>query len=636
MGITRRQSRLVRIIYENPQIGVKELSKQMQVSSQTVKNDLAQLADKMANYHVEISVLPGNHIRLQGQENVTYMLKEFQTMQDFSLEKQTMVLLLLKNDFMTLQDIADALFVSKSLMEKVMSIMLKKRPDEIESVRHYGIRMVSSQLERRNSFAELIVPYMKGVDFKRELEDFHNNHFPLLDYIDDEDLQVSLTAIKMICANKTFAFTDESISMLFLQLLYIRYSYRHWQHVPGETMMTDLMSNLPNDKIYEAAAQNICQLIQVPDTEKSYFAYLFMSLRKQSISDTDFYLKEMHDVLKKIMDRIQERVAVDFHDDATLWQGLAVHIYTTVIRRDKLKTSFLEHEGEGIRQEYPIGVEMAIIAAEVIKEDLHYMVSNEEIVYLTLHFQAAIERMTNLEHDLRIIVVCHYGMAAASLISARLERINSGIKIEDTMSMQKFMGLKAVDADLIVSTETIKRNEDIPPVIYVTPMLSSRELKEIKQFAELHCFHNIMMSYIMNADILSMQADSKTEVLEKAAAYLKERGKVTDQYVESLLEREKVSSTDLDIIAVPHGNPDYVTDTKMLIIRLTKPVNWGVSDVRYVFLFAVKREDFSSRFALITQFYKRLSRSSLRTGLQSCDTMEDTMFRLSFMHMMGS
>lgn len=635
MGITRRQSRLVRIIYENPQIGIKELSKQLQVSSQTVKNDLTQLADKMANYHVEISVLPGNQIRLQGQENVTYMLKEFQTMQDFSLEKQAMVLLLLKNDFMTLQDIADALFVSKSLMEKVMSLMIKKSPDEIESVRHYGIRIISSQLERRNSFAELIVPYMKGVDFKRELEDFHSNHFPLLDYIDKEDLQVSLKAIKMICENETFAFTDESISMLFLQLLYIQYSYCHWQHVPSETMMTELMRDFPNDKIYEAAAEKVCQLIQVPETEKSYFAYLFMMLRKQSISDTDFYLKEMQDVLKKIMDRIQDYIAVDFRDDSTLWQGLAVHIYTTVIRRDKLKTSFLENEGEGIRQEYPIGVEMAIIAAEVIKTDLNYTVSNEELIYLTLHFQAAIERMTNLEHNLRIVVVCHYGMAAASLISARLERINSGIKIEDTMSIQKFMALKFIDADLIVSTETIKRDDDTPPVIYVTPMLSSRELKEIKQFAELHCFHNVMMSYIMNADILAMQTDSKSEVLEKAAAYLQEHGKVTDQYVESLLEREKASSTDLGIIAVPHGNPDYVTETKMLIIRLAKPVYWGVSDVQYVFLFAVQREDFS-RLALIAQFYKKLSRPSLRIGLQSCENMEDTMFRLSFMHMMGS
>ena len=636
MGITRRQSKLVRIIYDNPHLGIKELSKQMGISAQTVKNDLSQLADQMAHYHVDITILPGNQIRLHGQENVTYMLKEFQTMQDFSLEKQAMVLLLLKNDFMTLQDIADALFVSKSLMEKVMSIMLKKHPDEIESVRHYGIRVISSQLERRNSFAELIMPYLKGVDFEKELNDFHNNHFPLLDYIGKDDLQISIEAVRKICTNKSFTFTDESISMLFLQLLYIRHSYFHWQHVPIETMLNSMLNSLPNDKIYNQVAEDVCRLIKVPDTEKSYFVYLFMMLRKQSMSDTNFYLTEMHDVLKKIMDRIQERIAIDFHDDTTLWKGLAVHIYTTVIRRDKLKTSFLEQEGEGIRQEYPIGVEMAVIAAEIIKEDLNYMVSSEEIVYLTLHFQAAIERMTNLAHDLRIIVVCHYGMAAASLISARLERINSGIKIEETMSMQKFMKQKSVDADLIISTETIQRTDEMPPVIYVTPMLSDRELKEIKQFAELHCFHNIMMSYIMNADILSMQVDSKTEVLEKAAAYLKERGKVTDQYVESLLEREKVSSTDLDIIAVPHGNPDYVTDTKMLIIRLTKPVNWGVSDVRYVFLFAVKREDFSSRFALITQFYKRLSRPSLRAGLQSCDSMEDTMFRLSFMHMMGS
>lgn len=354
------------------------------------------------------------------------------------------------------------------------------------------------------------------------------------------------------------------------------------------------------------------------------------------MSDTDFYLKEMHGVLQKIMDRIQERIAVDFHSDHTLWQGLAVHIYTTVIRKDKLKTSFLEQEGEGIRQEYPIGLEMAVLASKVIQEELSYTVSQEEIVYLTLHFQAAIERMVNFGQNLRIIVVCHYGMAAASLISARLERIRAGIEVVDSLSMQAFLEHEEFDADLIVSTESIQPRGNMPPIIYVTPTLPDRELKEIQQFAELHCFHNIMMVYIMKAQILTIEAESKEEVLHRCADYLVKQGCVTESYFTSLLERDKISSTDLDTIAVPHGNPDYVTHTQLLLIRLKKPVFWGVSNVQYVFLFAVKREDFRDRFALITHFYKRISHPSLRSGLQACKDADDNEFRLAFMHMIGS
>ena len=632
----RRQLELIRIIYENPQWTLKDVSKKLNVSLQTLKSDLLQLKESMQAYNVRISILPGNQIRLIGQENINYMLKEFQAMQDFSLEKQACLLLLLKDQFIVLQDMADALFVSKSLMEKVMSVMLKKYPDEIESVRHHGIRIISSQIERRNAFGEIIMPYLKGVDFRKEVENFHENHFPILDYINHDTVDAAIQAVHDIRSSHSFRFTDESIVMLFLQIIYIASCYRNWKHVPHETLLEHMMDGIHDAKIYREAALKTCHLCGIPESETDYFSYLFLMLRKQSMSDTDFYLKEMHGVLQKIMDRIQERIAVDFHSDHTLWQGLAVHIYTTVIRKDKLKTSFLEQEGEGIRQEYPIGLEMAVLASKVIQEELSYTVSQEEIVYLTLHFQAAIERMVNFGQNLRIIVVCHYGMAAASLISARLERIRAGIKVVDSLSMQAFLEHEEFDADLIVSTESIQPRGNMPSIIYVTPTLPDRELKEIQQFAELHCFHNIMMVYIMKAQILTIEAESKEEVLHRCADYLVKQGCVTESYFTSLLERDKISSTDLDTIAVPHGNPDYVTHTQLLLIRLKKPVFWGVSNVQYVFLFAVKREDFRDRFALITHFYKRISHPSLRSGLQACKDADDNEFRLAFMHMIGS
>lgn len=636
MHLIRRQIRLVRAIYENKQLGLKELSQHLGVSLQTVKSDLSQLTAIMNDYHVRMMLLPGNQIQLLGQENVGYMLKEFQSMQDFSLEKQARLLLLLQSGFIVLQDMADALFVSKSLMEKVMSVMLKKHAESLESVRHHGIHDVSLQMERRNTFAELIMPYLKGIDFAQEIEEFHQNHFPLLDYIDRTEVANAAEAMRLIQSSTTFSFTDESVTMLFLQMIFIAYCHHHWQHVPHETLVTKLMSDVQDKARYAVTTTRVCELLRIPASESSYFSYLFLMLRKQSMSDTEFYLREMHDVLSAIMEHILARTAIDLRRDETLWRGLAVHIYTTVIRRDQLKTAFLEQAGEGIRQEYPIGLEMAVAAAQVIKERLSYTVSEEELVYLTLHFQAALERMKSLGQELRIIVVCHYGMAAASLIAARLERIRTGIRVIGTMSMQAFKALQEPKADLIVSTESIHRQRGMPPLICVTPMLPDRELDEIRQFAELHCFNNIMMIYIMQAAILTIDAKNKDDVLRQASDFLTAQGQVSPAYLESLRAREALSSTDLGIIAVPHGNPDEVKKTQLVILRLKQPVDWGVSAVHYVFLFAVRREDFRDRFALITQFYKRLARPALRTRLGACSSLDEQAFRLSFIHMMSA
>ena len=636
MKLIRRQIAAIQCIHEHPQWGLKDVSAHLGVAAQTVKSDVQQIAPLMEKHHVRIDWLPGGQMRLLGQENMNYMLKAFRTMQEFSLEKQALLLLLLQEDFIVLQDMADTLFVSKSLMEKVMGAALKKYEEEIESVRHHGIRIVTTQMERRNHFVEIIMPYVHGVDFAKEIHAFHTNHFPLLNYINKQDVDRAIEAVRVIRSAEHFSFTDESITQLFLQMLYIQYVHRAWTFVPPDTFTAGVVEGTAEEQQYLAVAQEVCTRLAVPQEEVRYFGYLFLILRKQAMSDTDYYLAAMHDTMMEILNVIRERMAVDFRGDDVLLRGLSVHIYTTVVRKNHLRTAFWENDGQGIRQSYPIGLEMAILAAQVLGRRYDYAVSNEEILYLTLHFQAAIERMQNIGQTLRILVVCHYGMAAASLISARLER-SAGVRVVGSMSMQSFRELAHVDADLVVSTENIEAGDGVPPIIYVTPMLPDRELQQIRQFAETHCMESILMLYIMQAHIIDIEgAEDARAVLRRAADVLEQEGCVTPAYFDSLVEREQLSSTDLDNIAVPHGNPDFVQRTQLLILRLKTPVHWRLSDVQTVFVFAVSRADFQKRFRLISSFYKRLSHPDVREGLRKNSGLDEKEFRLAFLHMVGA
>lgn len=126
---------------------------------------------------------------------------------------------------------------------------------------------------------------------------------------------------------------------------------------------------------------------------------------------------------------------------------------------------------------------------------------------------------------------------------------------------------------------------------------------------------SILMLYIMQAHIIDIErAEDAHAVLRRAADVLEQEGCVTPAYFDSLVEREQLSSTDLDNIAVPHGNPDFVQRTQLLILRLKTPVHWKLSNVQTVFIFAVSRADFQKRFRLISSFYKRLSHPDVREG----------------------
>lgn len=634
MRLIRRQIEMLRTIHENPQWTLKDVSSQLNVSMQTLKNDLVQLQELLAEYNVKVELMPGNKLRLWGQENFNYMLNDFQTMQEFSLEKQIMLLLLLSDDFVVLQDMADALFVSKSLVEKVLRGMMKKYPDELDSARHHGIRNISSQLERRNSFVEIIMPYFSGLDFQQELADFHTNHFPIKDYITEQMCESAAEAIQWLQSCKTVTFTDESITQLFLQMLYVQYVHANWRHVTVGSLFVDMLKGAQDEKLYWQLAAAVCEKLHLPAEEVGYFSYLFMVLRKQKLSNTDSYVEAMQDVMQEILQRIYDQMAIDFRQDETLIKGLSVHIYTTVVRKNRLQTNLMSAEGKGLRQQYPIGTEMAIIAAQVIQERYNYHVSDEEILYMVLHFQAGIERLKHEGQKVKVAVVCHYGMAAANLIAARVEHIFANAEIVHIFSMQAFRShVEDIKCDLILSTENIPKAKQLP-VIYVTPMLPEREIKEIRQFIDMHCFTNMLMLYIMNADILTLpKAASREEVIRLAADKLVSDGNVMAGYADSLLQREHTSSTDLDNIAVPHGNPDLVKETRLLIVRLQKPLHWKFSDVQYVFIFAVSRQDYQEHLGLISNFYKSLVRSNVRLALHGYSRLNNRDFLQELTHL---
>ncbi len=627
MNLIRRQINILKHIHENPAISIKELGEILDISMQTIKTDLKNMEKLMAEYDVRIEILPGNNLRVWGQENMNYMLSAFQTMQEFSYEKQIMLLLVLDNDFVVMQDIADRLFASKSLIEKIMSLLLKKYPDELESARRHGIRNISSQLERRNRFSEIISPYFRGLDFQREMKSFNDNHFPIFDYVSQEEIQAAMGAVEEM-KHSSFVFTDESLVFIFLQLIFAKSCYRRWHKVPMGNLMEDMLAGLPNHAGYQDAAEILCQVAGLKQPEEiSYFTYLVYMLRKHVVSDISSFEEAMAPVVKEIMDTIYQRLAIDFSGDQELLRGLMVHLNTTIVRRDFLNSHLADRGGMEIKQQYPIGFEMSVIAAEIIEDHYSYALTDEEMMYMTLHFQAGIERMKAVGKRIRVLVVCHYGLAAASLIAARVEGAFANIDIVGNISMQRFRSLDKVEADLILSTENMEAAGEVP-VIYVTPMLPDRELRAVRQFIETRCVSNLLLLYILNARVLDIVgADSKEDVLKLAVGELEKHSFVTEDYLETVLEREQVSPTDLNDIAVPHGNPEFVQETQLVIVRLTKPVFWSYSEVKYVFLFAVSKAQFEKNFVLFSNFYKRLTRSQVQNELRKSNGCNDEDFK---------
>ena len=102
-----------------------------------------------------------------------------------------------------------------------------------------------------------------------------------------------------------------------------------------------------------------------------------------------------------------------------------------------------------------------------------------DLIYLAIHFQAAIERMKDAGEKTKIIIVCHFGAAAARIIRSKIERKLVGVEVTGMYSLQEFKQLKNPDCDCIVTTERILKADF--PIIYISMALPEREMQKIKE-----------------------------------------------------------------------------------------------------------------------------------------------------------
>lgn len=96
----------------------------------------------------------------------------------------------------------------------------------------------------------------------------------------------------------------------------------------------------------------------------------------------------------------------------------------------------------------------------------------------------------------------------------------------------------------------------------------------------------------------------KEELLKLMAQGMEGKGYVTNRFFESVMEREKATTTSIgNGISLPHGAQSTVLEPKVSIAILDTPIAWDDDQVDVVFLLGVKMMN-SDEAARVQTFYK--------------------------------
>lgn len=229
-------------------------------------------------------------------------------------------------------------------------------------------------------------------------------------------------------------------------------------------------------------------------------------------------------------------------------------------------------------------------------------ISDDEIVYVCLHFLAAIERRKE-NHKFSVLAICATGFGAAQMLRNRLEsELGNRIEVVDVIGYYELNQEKIDGIDFIVSAVDLSNLYFQIPVFTVSVFLKSDEISQIR-----HAMNQMQVSKIRKrSEVAPIEDDNfkqyfsrdnfflwtkgdKTRLLEEMAESLSVDESV--DFKQSLLyeikQREELSSVVFsEKIAVPHPIRPLGKEVKISVAICQEPLSWDNhgSDVQLVFL----------------------------------------------------
>lgn len=284
MRFTRRDMMMIEYLRDYEVLELDSMSEYLGVSVKTLKNQLKELAEILKEFGVDIRFVSGNQLMVRGHEKFAEVMSMSIPRFEMEFERRFLLLLVLHDNFLTIQEIADELLVSKSYAEKHLASIMKKYPEDIQAQRHYGIRYAASQNKRREVFVKILFPYLFGEDYIVALEQFDSLHFPLFHYFTKKQMERTRGAVLQLQGLEWFQLTDESLQQLFLYILFL---VRHADSGNTErptAIQEDFINTQEFDGLFEWIP-GWCQEFGLLDSKEElrYMYTLLLSLRKQKL-----------------------------------------------------------------------------------------------------------------------------------------------------------------------------------------------------------------------------------------------------------------------------------------------------------------------------------------------------------------
>lgn len=575
--MSRRIEQILKILAkEDRAVTAKEIALQLDVSEKTVREEILSHAESFEAKKINVisgkkgfRLINGNHpaLELQGEEKVRIQHREH-----YILKK-----MLLREEYIKLEELAEEMYISMATLNRLfkkVKTTFQKYDIHVVSRPAYGVKIVGKEMDKRLCYIH-------------SYEEIGEEHIDAL--LDDcsmkkEDYYLTMYFVQKAVDCYGGQLTDVGMKNLVLHLMYaIRRvkSGKYIEHVPMQFPVSKKEKNISR-RIVEQLEKEY--QIVLPPEEFDYICIHLIGKRSNMVHREIVISEETERLINEINEEIKHHLGHDFSDDFELFSMLSLHIEPMLSRAMyglNLPNPILSE----VKARLPKGFECAVIASELIRQKLSLTVSEEELGYLAIHYNLAIERKKE-GCDKKFLLICGSGAGTARLLEKKIE-MQFHAKPENIFlcGVSELKDMDMTDIDYVVSTVKLPYRLD-RKVIYIDNILSDLTLSNDPEESRLSGLLKEQLIF------LNSELSSQKEVIDFLCEKLKEAYGLDEGFKELVWKREKLSSTDIgNLVAIPHPYSMCTQQSILAICTLKKAIVWNKRKVKYIFMLSFSKTD---------------------------------------------
>lgn len=640
VSLTDKEKKMIHFLIKKGHTRIKDIADYMDLSEKTISNSLKKIDGFLQSFGVSIVRKPKVGVWIEGQFNlIQQLLRSIEnignSVPNTKDERIVYILssLLKASDYLTIEQFAEELYISRGTIEKDLQEIekiLEKEKVELSRIPSKGIKLEINERERRMLTSTLIKNFWGSNWHVRQengqvLYDFKSIQPDMKEIFSETGIKEIIFVLSTFSEKEDFRFTDYAFQSLVIHLAIAAERIKRGKYVDlvnGDSLEIDPKQKEQTTILVKMLEERLS--IKFPESEKHYINTHLEAARIQW--NNQFPPKYTSNPLidDKMASFIKDCLA-DVPYDQELVEGLTLHMQS-LVKRLRLQVSIKNPYVNEIKQNYPLSFEKAIDLKRAFEQKYKIVMDDHETAYIALHFEAYLERTKLSQTQLKIIIVCSTGLGSSRLLSARIKKYFPSLKINKILSAQSLRN-EHVDVDLVIST--IHLELENTPTIVVSPMLTKDEMRLIEKVIqnitlEKQKATNPFLDLIDKKNILlQLQAETMDEVIGILGNHLIQNGYAKIGVIESALKREKLSYTSFDKIATPHAESQFITESAILIATLEKPIRWGHANVNIVFFIALQEDESLELDKIYEYFFNYLDNKRNMDALSKAESVEE-------------